>query len=175
MHHLISFLLRVAYAAGFGFVLMFHPEDIINYIPQLLGGLLMLEAIAQMLELLMLKVKTHVNWWFFAAPGAILLYSLYLILFGNSEINDMTTVREAFNPINGFSWTTFQLQLGGICFIAFLVSELAISIRFMKPIYWPEKFAEEERIRKQAEKAQAEKEKEAAAIAKEKAKQTETK
>ena len=157
MHHLISFLLRVAYAAGFGFVLMFHPEDIINYIPQLLGGLLMLEAIAQMLELLMLKVKTHVNWWFFAAPGAILLYSLFLILFCTSQINDMTTVREAFAPVNGTSWTTVDLRIGGLCFLAFLISEFVISIRFMKPLYWPEKFAEEERIRRQAEKVAAEK------------------
>ena len=157
MHHLISFLLRVAYAAGFGFVFLFKPEQIINYIPQLLGGLLMLEAIAQMLELLMLKVKTHVNWWFFAAPGVVLLYSLFLILFCTSQINDMTTVREAFAPVNGTSWTTVELRIGGICFLAFLISEFVISIRFMKPLYRPEAFAEEERIRKQAEKAAAEK------------------
>lgn len=159
MHHVISFLLRVAYALGFAFILLFHTEDIINYIPQLLGGLIMLEAVGQMLELFLLKIKTSVNWWFFAAPGAVLLYSLFLIFLCNSQINDLTTIREAFSPSHGFSWTTFQLYLGGWCFVIFLISECVISVRFFKPLYQPEKFAEEERIRKEAERQQLEREK----------------
>lgn len=158
MHHIISFLLRVAYAAGFGFILLFHTEDIINYIPQLLGGLIMLESIAQMMELFLLKVKTHVNWWFFLVPSLILVYSLFLIFCCNSEITDNTTVREAFAPSHGFSWTTMELQIGGICFIAFLVHEFIISLKFMKPLYMPAKFAEEEAIRKEAEKLKAQEE-----------------
>lgn len=152
MHHLISFLLRVAYAAGFGFILVFHTEDIYNYIPQLLGGLIMLESIGQILELFMLKIKTHVNWWFFFVPCFILAYSMFLIFFCNSEITDTTTVRETFNPMHGFSWISTELKVGGYCFLAFLFSELIISIKFIKPLYMPAKFAEEERIRKEAEK-----------------------
>lgn len=163
MHHAISFFLRVAYALGFAFILLFHTEDIINYIPQLLGGLIMLEAIAQMLELFLLKMKTQVSWNFFFAPLAVLLYSLFLIFLCDSEINEMTTVREAFNPSHGFSWTTAQLVIGGWCFVIFLISECVISIKFFKPLYMPEKFAEEEKVRKEAEKLQLEKEKELAA------------
>ena len=152
MHHLISFLLRVAYAAGFGFILLFHAEDIINYIPQLLGGVLMLEVVAQVLELFYLKVKTHVNWWFFLVPLVILLYSLFLIIFCHSQFTEKTSISEAFNPENGFSWTTFELQLGGFCFVAFLVSEFIISSKFWKPLYMPQKFAEDEKIRREAQK-----------------------
>ena len=112
MHHFISFLLRAAYAVGFGFILTFHPEDIVQYIPQLLGGVLMLETIAQLLELLMLKIKTKVNKWFFLVPGVVLIYSLILILFCTSEFNGDTTLREAFTPSNGMSWTTWRLADG---------------------------------------------------------------
>lgn len=156
MHHLVSFLLRVAYAAGFGFILVFHTEDIYNYIPQLLGGLIMLEAIGQVLELFMLKIKTHVNWWFFLVPALIMMYSLFLIFGCTTEITDTTTMREAFNPTHGFSWVTTELQVGGFCFFAFLISELIISIKFMKPLYMPAKFAQEQLIRKEAEKLKAE-------------------
>lgn len=156
MHHFISFLLRVAYAAGFGFILIFHTEDIIKYIPQLLGGLIMLEAIGQMLELLLLKVKTHVSWWFFLIPVLIMIYSLILIFFCDSDISDYTTIRDAFSPSHAISWTTKEMMIGGWCFVAFLISELIISIKFMKPLYMPEKFAQEELIRKEAEKLKAE-------------------
>ena len=152
MHHFISFLLRAAYAAGFGYMLFFHPEDIVQYIPQLLGGVLLFETVAQFLELFMLKLKTEVNKWFFLVPGIVLLYSLFLILFCTSEFNGDTTMREAFSPSNGTSWTTTELRIGGLCFIAFLLSELCISIRFMKPLFRAEKFAEEQRIRKEAER-----------------------
>lgn len=159
MHHAISFILRVAYAAGFAFILLFHTADIINYIPQLLGGLLMLEAIAQILELSLLKVKTHVNRYFFAAPVLVLLYSLFLIFFCSSEITDTTTVREAFYPSHGFSWTSIELWVGGLCFLLFLISELAISIQFFKPLYIPRKFAEDKRIQDEVQKAKKEEEK----------------
>ena len=158
MHHFISSLLRAAYALGFGYILLFHTAQIINYVPQLLGGLLMLEAIAQLLELLVLRVKTQVNKWFLLVPGIVLLYSLFLIFFCDSEIHDTTTVREAFAPVHGTSWTTVEMQIGGLCFIAFLISELVIMIRFRKPLFQPEKFAEEERIRKESVRLQAEKE-----------------
>lgn len=156
MHHFISFLLRVAYAAGFGFILVFHTEDIYNYIPQLLGGLIMLEAIGQLLELFMLKIKTQVKWVFFCAPCLIMLYSLFLIFFCNSEVTDTTTLREVFDPMHGFSWLSTELKIGGSCFFAFLLSELIISIKFMKPLYMPAKFAQEQKIRKEAEKMKKE-------------------
>ena len=158
MHHFISCLLRAAYAAGFGFILLLHTESIINYIPQLLGGLLMLEGLAQLLELLVLKVKTQVNRGFFLVPLITLIYSLVLIFLCHSDVTDTTTVREAFAPSHGFSWTTFEMQLGGLCFVAFLLSEIVIMIRFRLPLFAPEKFAEQERIRKEAEKSLAEKE-----------------
>lgn len=156
MHHFISFLLRVAYAAGFGFILVFHTEDIYNYIPQLLGGLIMLEAIGQLLELFMLKIKTQVKWVFFCTPCLIMLYSLFLIFFCNSEVTDTTTLREVFDPMHGFSWLSTELKIGGSCFFAFLLSELIISIKFMKPLYMPTKFAQEQLIRKEADKLKAE-------------------
>lgn len=158
MHHFISCLLRAAYAAGFGFILLLHTESIINYIPQLLGGLLMLEGLAQLLELLVLKVKTQVNRGFFLVPLITLIYSLVLIFLCHSDVTDTTTVREAFAPSHGFSWTTFEMQLGGLCFVAFLLSEIVIMIHFRLPLFAPEKFAEQERIRKEAEKSLAEKE-----------------
>ena len=157
MHHFISCLLRAAYAAGFGFILLLHTESIINYIPQLLGGLLMLEGLAQLLELVVLKVKTQVNKGFFLVPAITLIYSLVLILFCHSDVTDTTTVREAFAPSHGFSWTTFEMQLGGLCFVAFLISEIVIMFHFRKPLFSPEQFAEEERIRKETEKKLAEK------------------
>lgn len=146
MHHLISSLLRIAYAAGFGYILLFHADHIINYIPQLLGAVLMLEVVAQVLELFYLKIKTHVNWWYFLIPGLIFVYSLVLIFFCHSQFTDKTSLSEAFNPENGFSWTTFEMQLGGICFLAFLISELVISVMFRKPLYAPEKFAAEKSL-----------------------------
>jgi len=144
MHHLISSLLRIAYAAGFGYVLLFHADHIINLIPQLLGGVLMLEVVAQVLELFYLKIKTHVNWCYFLIPGLIFIYSLVLIFFCHSQFTDKTSLSEAFNPENGFSWTTLELQVGGVCFIAFLISELLISFMFRKPLFSSEKIVEQE-------------------------------
>ena len=48
MHHAISFILRIAYACFFGFILLWHTNEIVQYIPQLLGTLLMLESISQL-------------------------------------------------------------------------------------------------------------------------------
>lgn len=170
MHHLISFILRVAYAVAFGFILLLHTEDIINYIPQLLGGLIMLEAIAQMLELFMLKLKTQVPVGYFITPIAVVAYGLFLIFFCTTKVDTNASVREVFNPTAGISWLTLEMQLAGLCCIAFFISEIVISIKFFKPLYQPEKFKEEqkriaeyERMKEEeAKKAAQENEKEAA-------------
>lgn len=153
MHHVISFLLRIAYAACFGFILVFHTDDIIKYIPQLLGGLLMLECVAQLLELFYLKAKTTVNSLFFVAPGVILAYGLFLIFVCHLKIDPNAAIREVFTPTAGWSWLTLWMKLGGICCIAFIISEIVISIVFFKPMFRPEKFAEEKAKQKEAHRA----------------------
>ena len=151
MHHVISFILRIAYAGAFGFILLWHTEDIIKYVPQLLGGLLMLECIAQAIELFVLKSRTKVHYGFFIAPGLILLYSLFLILFCKMEI-DPSNISEV---MGGFmaGKLLVELKIGGICFLTFLLSELVISCVFYKPLYQPKKFAEEQALKLEAEKA----------------------
>lgn len=143
MHHFISFILRFAYAAAFGYILFFHSEDIIHYIPLLLGGLLMLETVGQMLELFLLKLKTRVNGYFFVVPLCVLLYALFLIFQNKLEIDPNVTIREIFNPTAGLSNLKIEMQLAGFCLLAFIISEIVISITFFKPLYRPKKFAEE--------------------------------
>lgn len=153
MHHVISFLLRIAYAAAFGFILVWHTEDIFKYIPQLLGGLLMLECVAQLLELFYLKTKTQVASGFFIVPCLILLYGLCLIFFCSIDIDANARVQEIFAPSAGMSWLTLEMQTGGVCCLAFIISEIVTSIVFFKPLYRPEAFAEERRKQKEAQKA----------------------
>ena len=153
MHHLISFLLRIAYAAAFGFILLFHTDDIINYIPQLLGGLLMLECIAQLLELFYLQAKTVVNVLYYIVPVSILLYGLFLIFGCRLDVDPNAAIREVFTPTAGWSWLTLWMKVGGICCFAFIISEIVISIVFFKPIFRPAKFAEEKAQQKEAMKA----------------------
>lgn len=148
MHHAISFFLRVAYAAAFGFILLCHTEAIIHYIPQLLGGLLMLEAIAQLIELFALKLKTNVHYGFFFAPLAVLLYALFLIFFCKMEI-DINNFLAQFSTLVKLK---IELKVGGACFMLFVISELVISGYFFKPLYCPAKFAEEKRIKNEAAK-----------------------
>ena len=81
MHHAISFILRIAYACFFGFILLWHTNEIVQYIPQLLGTLLMLESISQLLELFILKIRTTVSWSFFIIPVVILLFGLWLFFY----------------------------------------------------------------------------------------------
>lgn len=153
MHHLISFLLRIAYAAAFGFILLFHTDDIINYIPQLLGGLLMLECIAQLLELFYLQAKTVVNVLYYIVPVSILLYGLFLIFGCRLDVDPNAAIREVFTPTAGWSWLTLWMKVGGFCCLAFIISEIVISIAFFKPIYQPAKFAEEKAKQREAQKA----------------------
>lgn len=153
MHHIISFILRFAYAGAFGFILVWHTEDIIRYIPQLLGGLLMLESVAQLLELFYLKAKTTVNPLFFITPVAVLVYGLVLIFFCHMDIDPNAAIREVFTPTAGWSWLTLWMKLGGFCCLAFIISELVISIAFFKPLYRPAKFAEEKAQQKEAQRA----------------------
>lgn len=153
MHHIISFILRFAYAGAFGFILVWHTEDIIRYIPQLLGGLLMLESVAQLLELFYLKAKTTVNPLFFITPIAVLVYGLVLIFFCHMNIDPNAAIREVFTPTAGWSWLTLWMKLGGFCCLAFIISELVISIAFFKPLYRPAKFAEEKAQQKEAQRA----------------------
>lgn len=155
MHHAISFLLRIAYAAAFGFILVWHTEDIIKYIPQLLGGLLMLECVAQLLELFFLKAKTTVANGFFIGPGIILFYGLFLIFCCSLDIDANARIQEIFSPTAGMSWLTLEMQTGGVCCLAFIVSEIVISIVFFKPLYRPEAFAEELRQKKIQEEERA--------------------
>lgn len=135
MHHFISLLLRVVYAIGFGYVLLFIPEKIIRFLPQLLGCLLILESSAQLLELLTLKLKTKVQFGYFILPGLIFLYGLVQACCPMRPISESNTIREIFNPVGGFSWLTFGMRLNGICCFLFLISEAVISTMFFKYIY----------------------------------------
>lgn len=153
MHHFISFILRFAYAAAFGYILLFHAEDIIYYIPLLLGGLLMLETVGQMLELFLLKMKTKVHGGFFVVPIAVLLYALFLIFQSKlNNIGENATIREIFNPSAGFSNLTLEMEIAGFCLIAFIINEIVISVAFFKPLYQPKKFAEEKAKQQEAER-----------------------
>ena len=149
MHHVISFILRIAYAGAFGFILLWHTEDIIKYIPQLLGGLLMLECIAQLLELFVLKSRTKVHGGYFIVPVSIMLYSLFLIFFCEMPI-DLNNFLTQFGTLIKLK---IELKIGGACFMAFLISEIVISIAFFKPLYRPKQFAEERAKQIEAEKA----------------------
>lgn len=154
MHHFISFLMRFAYAAAFGYILLFHSEDIIIYIPLLLGGLLMLECVGQLLELFLLKVKTHVHNGFFVIPLVVLAYALFLIFQNKLDnISDQATIRELFNPTGGFSNLTLEMQIAGVCLLGFILSEIIISVAFFKPLYQPKKFAEEKAKQQEAQRA----------------------
>jgi len=164
MHHAISFLLRIAYAAAFGFILVWHTEDIIVYLPKLLGGLLMLECVAQLLELFYLKAKTKVSSGFFFLPILILVYGLFLIFFCKLDIDNNARVQEIFAPSAGMSWLTVEMQTAGICCLAFIISEIVISIAFFKPLYRPEAFAEERRQQREAQKALEEQQARQAAV-----------
>lgn len=167
MHHFISFLLRIAYAAAFGYILTFHAEDIINYIPQLLGGLLMLETVGQLLELFLLKLKTSVRGYYFIVPLCVLVYALFLIFHSKLGIDVNASVREIFNPEAGFSKLTLEMQMAGLCLGAFFLSEIVISIAFFKPLYRPAKFAEEKAKQEEAQRAlEAERARQAAEAAK---------
>ena len=149
MHHVISFLLRIFYALAFGFILILHTADIIRYIPQLLGGLLMFECIAQLLELFYLKAKTQVHSSFFIIPCFITLYGLFLIFCCELPL-DLNSFAESIGTLVKLK---IELKLGGICFLAFVISEIVISIAFFKPIYQPQKFAEEKAKRREAQLA----------------------
>lgn len=153
MHHIISFILRFAYAGAFGYILLFHTEDIIRYIPQLLGGLLMLECVAQLLELFYLKARTTVNPLFFVTPGAVLLYGLILIFGCHLNLDTNASIREVFTPTSGWSWLTVWMKIGGFCCFAFILSEIVISAAFFKPLYRPAKFAEEKAQQREAQRA----------------------
>lgn len=153
MHHFISFILRIAYAAGFGYILLFHAEDIIRYLPQLLGGLLMLETVGQLLELFLLKVKTKVSGYYFIVPLCVLVYALFLIFHSKLAIDDNTSIRELFRPQAGFSTLSIEMTISGACFIAFILSEIVISIAYFKPLYQPKKFAEEKAKQEEAQRA----------------------
>lgn len=158
MHHIISFLIRIAYAAVFGFILLWHTGDIVKYIPQLLGGLLLFECIAQLLELFVLKTRTKVHGAFFIVPCAVLLYGLFLIfcceLPLNINLNDFTS------SLGTMIALKIELKIGGACFLAFVISELVITARYAKPLLNPKKFAEQKRQAEEAkiaaEKAQQE-------------------
>lgn len=171
MHHIISFILRIAYAAVFGFILLWHTGDIIKYIPQLLGGLLLFECIAQLLELLVLKTRTKVHGGFFIVPCAVLLYGFFLIFFCNLPLD--INFNDFASSLGTMIALKIELKIGGACFLAFVVSELVISAVFFKPLYQPKKFAEERAKKLEAQKALEEERerqaKEAAKIAAEEA------
>ena len=142
MHHFISFILRIAYAAVFGVILLWHTGDIIKYIPQLLGGLLLFECVAQLLELFVLKTKTKVHGGFFIVPASIMLYGLFLVFFCNLPLN--INLNEFASSLGTMIALKIELKIGGFCFLAFVLSELVISAVFFKPLYQPKKFAEDQ-------------------------------
>jgi hypothetical protein len=151
MHHFISFILRIAYACFFGFIMLWHTNEIVKYIPQLLGALLMLESISQVLELFYLKIRTHVSWGFFIIPVVILLFGLWLFFECHLEIENFDKI----NTVDAMAKLKIQMKVVGVCFILFILSEILISLVFFKPMYMPKKFAEEKAKQKEAERALA--------------------
>ena len=149
MHHAISFILRIAYACFFGFILLWHTNEIVQYIPQLLGTLLMLESISQLLELFILKIRTTVSWSFFIIPVVILLFGLWLFFYCKLPLDNLDRI----NTIDAMAKLRIQMKAVGFCFILFIISEVLISIVFFKPMYMPKKFAEEKAKQKEAERA----------------------
>lgn len=121
----------------------------------------MLECVAQLLELFVLKYRTKVHGGFFIVPSAILLYSIFLMFWCNLPL-DLNNFASSLSTMVALK---IELKIGGLCFLAFVISELVISIAFFKPLYHPKQFAEE---KKQAEAAAAalEEERRKAAIAK---------
>ncbi|MCF0180457.1 MAG: hypothetical protein HUJ97_09495 [Bacteroidales bacterium] len=156
MHHFISIILRIAYALAFGYILCFRTENILHYIPQLLGGLLMLECIAQLLELIYLKLKTVVNSGFFVVPTVIFLYGLFLIFFCSIEIDPNARVQEVFSPTAGISWLTLEMKIAGVCCIVFVIYEIILSFVFLKPLYRTKQFEIEKKKKMMAQKRQEE-------------------
>ena len=149
MHHVLNFIIRIAYACFFGFVLLCHTSEIFQYVPQLLGGLLMMESISQLLELFTLKFQTRVGSGFFIVPVVILLISLYL--FFCCEMPD--NIGNAVTELNTMFKLKMELKLCGVCFVAFVLSELLISFRFGKPLFRPAAFAEQKAKEKEEQKA----------------------
>ena len=138
MHHAISFILRIAYACFFGFILLWHTNEIVQYIPQLLGTLLMLESISQLLELFILKIRTTVSWSYFIIPVVILLFGLWLFFYCHLPLDNLDRI----NTIDAMAKLRIQMKAVGFCFILFIISEVLISIVFFEPMYMPKKFAE---------------------------------
>ncbi len=151
MHHAISFILRIAYACFFGFIMLWHTSEIVQYIPQLLGTLLMLESISQLLELFILKIRTTVSWTFFIIPVVILLFGLWLFFRCHLEIVDLDRI----STLEALAKMKIQMKAVGVCFVLFIISEIFISVTFFKPMYMPKKFAEEKAKQKEAQRALA--------------------
>ncbi len=113
----------------------------------------MLECIAQLLELFYLQAKTVVNVLYYIVPVTVLLYGLFLIFGCHLDVDPNAAIREVFTPTAGWSWLTLWMKVGGFCCLAFIISEIVISIAFFKPIYQPAKFAEEKAKQREAQKA----------------------
>lgn len=154
MHHTLSFIFRIVYAAVFCVALLFHTVDIINYIPQLLGGLLILESVSQMFELAVLKFRTTVTLGYFVTPALVLLFGLYLTFL--CDMPDIKFFMPGLQDMSDLFRFRIELKIAGCCFLAILIEEAVISFAFFKPLFRPEKFAEEKREAEKAAKALAE-------------------
>lgn len=142
MTHIINYVLRILYVAIFGYILVFQADQIVNMLPKLLGGMLLLETLAQLIEILLIKKRTEIHKGFLILPIAVLVWALILMCIGDLSMDTEKSINENFQDKS--LWMGFQIYLSGFFFIALIVSELIISAKFFKPLHRPEQWKEEQ-------------------------------
>lgn len=162
MTHIINYVLRILYVAIFGYILVFQADQIVNMLPKLLGGMLLLETLAQLVEILLIKKRAKIRNAFFYLPLVVLAWSIILMSIGDLSMDTEKSINENFQEQS--LWMGFQIYLSGFFFIALIVSELIISAKYFKPLHRPEQWKEEQAKREAEKKDEFEEEDEPAQL-----------
>lgn len=162
MTHIINYVLRILYVAIFGYILVFQADQIVNMLPKLLGGMLLLETLAQLIEILLIKKRADIHKAFFYLPLVVLVWSIILMSIGDLSMDTEKSINENFQEQS--LWMGFQIYLSGFFFIALIVSELIISAKYFKPLHRPEQWKEEQAKREAEKKEEFEEEDEPAQL-----------
>lgn len=93
------------------FLTLIHPDELVPFVPVILGVLLILDCGNQVFNLLSLKFRTSVRFAYFIAPAIVLLYGIFLLF--QKEVN----------------------VLVGLSFLLFTISEIVVTATFFKYIY----------------------------------------
>lgn len=140
MTHIINYVLRILYVAIFGYILVFQADQIVNMLPKLLGGMLLLETLAQLIEILLIKKRAKIHNAFLYLPLVVLIWSIILMSIGDLSMDGNKSINENFHDQS--LWMGFQIYLSGFFFIALIVSELVISAKYFKPLHRPDQWKE---------------------------------